>query len=76
MREETGLEGTPRLFCAQMRFMRSAICWMVGARVMEAKWSGRRDPGGTAAMSLTSRWQYKKLLTYLHAQATRRRLAP
>lgn len=44
--------GTVRLgalspFCAHMRLIRSAMCCIVGACVVECKWIGRRLPGGS-----------------------------
>jgi hypothetical protein len=47
MREGTAREGAVRPFCAQIRFMRSATCWRVGARVLECRWIGSRLPGGS-----------------------------
>lgn len=47
MREAACLGGADRSCWAETRFMRSQICCSVGARVIEARCSGKRVPGGS-----------------------------
>jgi hypothetical protein len=50
----TVLEGAPRPFCAQIRFILSATCCSVGARVLEWRWTGSLLPGGSLSSEIVS----------------------
>ncbi len=45
--DDSERDGEPR-FCAQMRLIRSAICWTLGERVIVASWTASLLPGGSA----------------------------
>ena len=45
--EAACFEGADRLFCADIRFIRSQTCWRVGALVTDARCSGGRVPDGS-----------------------------
>ena len=50
----TVLEGALRPFCAQIRFILSATCCSVGARVLEWRWTGSLLPGGSLSPETVS----------------------
>jgi len=50
----TVLEGAPRPFCAHIRFILSATCCSVGARVLEWRWTGSLLPGGSLSSEIVS----------------------
>ena len=66
--EAACFEGADRLFCADIRFIRSQTCWSVGALVTDARCSGNRVPGGSTLPSSVFDDLKHEITSYQHAQ--------
>ena len=74
--EAACFEGADRLFCADIKFMRSQTCWSVGALVTDARCSGNRVPGGSVHPSLAFDWQTHGTKSYQSSQEPTQPLVP
>ena len=74
--EAACFEGADRLFCADIKFIRSQTCWSVGALVTDARCSGNRVPGGSTPPGSVFDYSSYNAATYHPAQELTRPLVP